>query len=147
MTRWLAAALLLLATPALADDSECATPGPQGGWLVMECFLCDGDHSATDCAEFDFMEETLGLGLPEFWYADLAKVTGCSGTPEVDVRGMDRQLGLPQVYGTLVTSGTTSLRVSPLRHRHIDADVDITTSAGCTDLEVVLRLFYSPEVP
>lgn len=139
--RWLLI-LLLLPIPAFATESECGAPYMADSLMVVECFLCDGDHSATDCAEFDLQAES-PYGIPLFWYADLAAVTGCSGAPSIDVRGMDRQLGLPQVYGALTSAGTSSLRINPTRHRHIDADVDITTSAGCTDLEVVIRLFYT----
>jgi hypothetical protein len=112
--------------------------------MVRECFLCDGDHSATDCAEFDLHVE--GAGLPSYLTADLAATTGC-GAVEVDVRGLSRQLGVPHVYATMTAAGTSSIRLDPVRHRHLDADVDITTSAGCTDVEVILRLFYRRPSP
>jgi hypothetical protein len=113
---------------------------PTGNWLTVECKLCDGDHSSTDCAEFDFVSE--GRGMPAYWVATLSAVTGCTGAPEVQVRGLTQQLGMPHVYANLSEAGTSAVQVNPPRHRHIDADVDITTSAGCTDLEVTLTLFY-----
>jgi hypothetical protein len=136
--------VLLPALPALAVESECTTPYPSGEWIVQDCFLCDGDHSSTDCAEFDLRNETT-MGLPMFLTADLGNTTGCSGAPEVAVRGLTVQLGMPHVYATLSAAGTSAVRVDPIRHLHLDADVDVATSADCSDLEVILRLFYPRE--
>ena len=133
-------ALFLVPVASWAADGDCSAPYRSGEWEVVECFLCDGDHSATDCAEFDLEAEA--QGVPAYWVADLAATTGCSGAPSVAVRGLSAQLGVPHVYADLTTAGTSSVVVEGPRHRHLDADVDITTSAGCSDLEVLLRLFY-----
>ena len=146
---FLLAALLAGATAASAQDSTCTSSYGSGAWLVRECYICDGDHTATDCAEFDLNTEA-PEGLPEYMVFDL--VNSCGGTVSVDVRGLATQLGIPYVYGTLTGAGVSSIRVGNpynpnnyldlIRHRHIDADVDITTSAACTDLELVVRLMY-----
>ena len=141
--RWTAALLvagLLTALAVSAGDSDCFASYSSGAYEVQECFICDGDHSATDCAELDLVTET-GPGLPQFIQFDLANTTGCAGAVSVEVRGLERALGIPYIYGTLTTAGTSTIRVSQVRHRHLDADVDITTSAGCTDLEVIARTF------
>lgn len=148
-------ALLLLGRSAAGADSDCPTTYRSGEWLIVECFLCDGDHSATDCAELDL--ETEAKGIPVFWVAELNAVTGCTnpGGPTVHVRGLSQALGTPHIYASLTTGGTSAVRegdplVTPPtnpRHRHLDADVDITTSADCSDVEVLIRLFYWRDTP
>lgn len=142
MRWWLLSLALLLPSSGVAVESECPTTYRSGDWEVRECFLCDGDHSATDCAEFDLVTE--GAALPVYLVAELAKQTGCTnpGGVSVDVRGLSQQLGAPHVYVTLTSGGTSAAILDPIRHRHLDADVDITTSADCSDVEVILRLFY-----
>jgi hypothetical protein len=123
---------------AHAQDSSCGVPVPSGDHLYVECKLCDGDHVSTDCAEFDFVDEA--FGIPTYFVAELNPNSGCD--PTVDVRGLTAQLGMPHVYARLTTAGNSAVRVDPPRHRHIDADVDVSTAASCTDLEVILRIFY-----
>jgi len=138
---WAAAVVVVTAAaPVWALDGDCVASYSSGAYTVLECLLCDGDHSATDCMEMD-LHQVAG-GLPSYLVFDLSRVTGCSGAPAVDARGLDRPLGVPFVYSTLTIAGTSSVRVDPLRHRFLDADVDAATSADCTDLEVVVRLYY-----
>lgn len=141
MWRALVTAIALAAAPALGADSDCFRSYQSGAYHVIECYLCDGDHSATDCAELTIPAEVPG-GLFSHAVADLARATGCAGAVAVDVRGLSDQLGMPHVYGTLTAAGTSSLRLLGPRHTYLDADVDITTSAGCTDLEVPVRFYY-----
>lgn len=134
------ATALFCAQRSAAADSECYTTYQSGAWSVVECFICDGDHSATDCAELSLLPEV--DGWPEAIIFDLSATTGCAGAVQVAVRGLSDQLGVPHVYGTLSAAGTSTLPLFETRHRFIDADVDITTSAGCTDLEVRARFLY-----
>ncbi|HLE80442.1 MAG TPA: hypothetical protein VJA25_04025 [Dehalococcoidia bacterium] len=141
MLRLLATYLVLGATAGWAADGDAVAGGQYatGPWAVETRYLCDGDHTATDCNELDLHVGTAG-GLPAYLTVDLVTTGGCAGAPTVTVRGLTAPLGAPSVYADLTTAGTSSVRVDPIRHRHIDGVV--VGGAGCTDLEAVVRLFY-----
>lgn len=134
--------LILLLAPLLmaADGDVVSTIDYHSQTRMRVVRLCDGDHSATDCAELDLQDAE--YGLPLYFVAGLTRTTDCSGAPSVTVRGLDDAAGTPVSYASLTTAGTSAVRVDPLRHRFIDAVVAGATD--CTDLEVQLRLFYSP---
>lgn len=142
MYRLLALALALLPYPTVgwAEDGGLVASYSSGAWSVEERFLCDGDHTAIDCAEIDLHSETSG-GLPEHAQLDLSRTTGCAGAVTVAVRGLPDILGLPGTIGTISLAGTSSLPL-PSTFRYVDGVPG--TAAGCTDLEVILRLFYPP---
>lgn len=138
--------LLLLPTVGWAVDGDCAASYSSGAYHVVECKVCDGDHSATDCMELDLHRAT-PAGLPSHLVLELASYVGCSDPlMTVNVRGLAEPLGVPFVYATLSPTVTSAVRVEPTRHRYLDADVDAAHSADCADLEVIVRLFY-PRVP
>ena len=112
-----------------------------GAWSVETRYLCDGDHTATDCDEIDLSTQTSN-GLPDHMVIALVAAT-CAVAPTVTVRGLVAPLGAPAVYASLTSAGTSSVRINPLRHRHIDAVPSI--GSICTDLEVIVRLFYRRE--
>lgn len=137
---WLALLLLLVAPQALAADGDAVAGGAyaSGPWDIQTYYLCDGDHTATDCDELDLHVQT-AHGLPHHLEIELVSVGGCSGVPSVAVRGLTHPLGMPAVYADLTVAGTSAVETA-FRHRHLDAV--ITNPADCVDLEVYVRLFY-----
>lgn len=131
--------ILLLAPLLLAADGDVVSTID---WRSVERMrvvrLCDGDHSATDCAELDLQDAD--YGLPRYMVASLTRTTDCSGAPSVTVRGLVDAAGAAVEYAALTTAGTSAVVVNPLRHRFVDGTV--TGGTDCTDLEVQLRLFY-----
>jgi len=137
---WLLVALLVCCgTSASAADGSSLTAYATGAYAVYEYFLCDGDHTTTDCNEIDLHREIAG-GLPEYVVADLNSTTGCAGAVTVDVRGLADAVGFPSIIQQLTLAGVSSVVLDPTTHRFVDGVVGV--GAGCTDLEVILRFFY-----
>lgn len=131
---------LLLAVPAFSADGDIVSSKTQGRMKEVQFRLCDGDHSATDCAELDTIED-LPDGPPDWIVYSLVSTTGCSGAPSVSVRGLASAAGVPFVYASLTTAGTSAVKVCGPRHRFHDATVSGATD--CTDLEIRGAAFYS----
>ena len=137
--RILAALSLAIGTAAFAVDGDVSSTVDYGSRTRMKVVkLCDGNHEATDCNPLDLNDAE--YGLPTHLSASLTRTTGCAAPPTAEVRGLDDSIGMPFLYASLTAAGTSSVTVSPVRHRWID--VDLSTQNGCTDLEVSLRLFY-----
>lgn len=141
---WWALLLVMLAYPAWAADGDVVSNYCSGAWCVEEILLCDGDHSATDCEEFDLHTEG-NAGLPWHIQFDLSRTTGCAGAVTVQVRGLATPLGNPSIIGTLSVAGTSSVPLATGTFRSVDGVVG--TAAGCTDLEVLMRMWYPAMTP
>jgi len=140
---WRLTLCLLVALLALGADGDSRSNYASGQWLVHEYMLCDGDHTLTNCNEIDLHVET-AAGLPQHAVVDINRLTGCSGTPVVQVRGLNTPLGFPIALQDLTLAGVSSVVVDPNGYRYLDAM--LTDAVGCSDLEVIVRLFY-PRTP
>lgn len=152
---------LLLAMPVGAADGDFIAshvgkiPGEE---MAIETFLCDGDKSATSCAEIDLLaiqasanSTASTLGWPSRMVYSLRATTDC---PLVSIELRGRDTAGASVEHTLMTAGThgatalTGAGVSAVQFerpafRYVVGIV--TPGAGCTgspDVEVILRTFY-----
>lgn len=128
--------LLLLPMDAskAADGDSCATV------LVAKSFqkhcrlLCDG-AAHSPCSELD-----LG-GIPDYAVVSVDAETGCSATPDVQVRFSRNSGGTSHNHNILLVSGGIDMVViSPVPGRFMDATT--TDTAGCTDLQVAVESFF-----
>lgn len=103
--------------------------------------LCDTKTSADSaCASFNVASKD--ARWPVRWQVSIEKATGCSGAYSVAVRGMNGASGVVHTAETLdaTTSAVTKGGPPPLL-----IDAALSTMTGCTDLDVLLVLFYEQE--
>lgn len=134
----LAAALMAVffALPALAADGDGIRQVSRGDYQVFEILLCDSKASgASECGPVDVS----GRGMPTFVSAAIEGDAGCTAGPTVEV-SVQRDDGDEHIIDTLSVAGT-SMKVSWPPPGFVYT-ADLANMANCTDLDVVLSLYY-----
>lgn len=155
MTRtqaFLLGVLLALLSPiaaSAADGAYLPEAGTQAASRTTEVYLlCDGDHTATNCAEFDLRAVSSNQRRPVPDYIQFAiyrQSTNCTPTVSIVGRAVPTATaGATQVDHTiqaLLGTGTSSVApgVPPSFRVYL---ATITADADCTDLEVIVYLTY-----
>lgn len=136
---------LVFGAPAGAADGDhisSTTCGSSGRYSCVDFFLCDGatGGATKTCSEFNLL--TQAFGIPDRMVAEIDAETGCSGTPDVEIRYRFESGGTAHEYtGTaLASAGDSAVSISQVLGPIVDASV--ADGTACTDLEVHLRLFY-----
>jgi hypothetical protein len=148
-------ALFMAGSAYAAEGDFVAEYGNERGeYIVREYLLCDGDHDVDlTCDEIDLttVANADGInpyGLPLYVVADVT-VDDCDVTKHlVHLMGVSTTGGVRQrLHVTALQFGsiTTTVTINPLTHRFVAANVTTAGGTTCTDLEVVLRLFYDRE--
>ncbi len=146
MRAWIAFVVALgWATGAWAVEGALI-PGSHhaaGDFRSQAFYLCDErDSGDSACGEFDLRNGT--MGWPHHYVIEINATTGCSATPEVIPRVRWETGGTSHdlVTTSLTPTGTSAQVFDWPSHPILDAGLvgDLT---GCTDIEVILRLFYS----
>ena len=150
----LALLFLALALPAYAADGDyLGDASLQAGAHTTEAYLlCDGDHTATDCAEMDLRNirhptATQRRGVPDLIQFSIYRQSA-SCTPTVTITGRavpTATAGATQVDHSILPAmlGTATSSMSPAVVPNFRVYfATVTADAQCTDLEVIAYLTY-----